>query len=66
MAAPETERTDFIRELIARDKNHPSVIMWSVANEPFVGQGGVGAMFSGRSLPHPSAEPFFTELFDLV
>jgi putative sterol carrier protein len=22
-------------ELIARDKNHPSVIMWSVANEPF-------------------------------
>jgi beta-glucuronidase len=23
-----------IRELIARDKNHPSVIMWSVANEP--------------------------------
>jgi beta-glucuronidase len=24
-----------IEELIARDKNHPSVIMWSVANEPF-------------------------------
>jgi len=24
-----------IRELIARDKNHPSVIAWSVANEPF-------------------------------
>jgi beta-glucuronidase len=23
-----------IEELIARDKNHPSVIMWSVANEP--------------------------------
>src|SRR5690606_4465867 len=23
-----------IREMIARDKNHPSVIMWSVANEP--------------------------------
>jgi beta-glucuronidase len=22
-------------ELIARDKNHPSVVMWSVANEPF-------------------------------
>jgi beta-glucuronidase len=58
--------TQQVRELIARDKNHPSVIMWSVANEPFVGQGGVGAMFSGRSLPHPSAEPFFTELFDLV
>jgi beta-glucuronidase len=25
-----------IGELIARDKNHPSVIMWSLANEPFV------------------------------
>ena len=26
-----------IRELIARDKNHPSTIMWSVANEPMAG-----------------------------
>jgi beta-glucuronidase len=25
------------RELIARDKNHPSTIMWSVANEPVAG-----------------------------
>ncbi len=24
-------------ELIARDKNHPSTIMWSVANEPMAG-----------------------------
>ena len=24
----------YIQELIARDKNHPSVIMWSLANEP--------------------------------
>ena len=23
-----------IRELIARDKNHPSVVIWSIANEP--------------------------------
>jgi beta-glucuronidase len=23
-----------VRELIARDKNHPSVVMWSIANEP--------------------------------
>jgi beta-glucuronidase len=23
-----------IRELISRDKNHPSVVMWSIANEP--------------------------------
>ncbi|PSR28719.1 MAG: beta-glucuronidase [Sulfobacillus benefaciens] len=31
---------DVIRELIARDKNHPSVVMWSIANEPdFEGPG---------------------------
>lgn len=26
-----------IRELISRDKNHPSTIMWNVANEPLAG-----------------------------
>lgn len=25
---------DVIRDLVARDKNHPSVVMWSIANEP--------------------------------
>lgn len=25
----------YIKELILRDKNHPSVIIWSIANEPF-------------------------------
>jgi beta-glucuronidase len=25
---------DVIRELVARDKNHPSVVMWAIANEP--------------------------------
>lgn len=25
---------DHIRELIARDKNHPCVVLWSIANEP--------------------------------
>lgn len=25
---------EVIKELIARDKNHPSVVMWSIANEP--------------------------------
>ncbi len=23
-----------MRELVGRDKNHPSVVMWSLANEP--------------------------------
>ncbi len=26
-----------IRELVARDKNHPSVVLWSIANEPETG-----------------------------
>ena len=35
-----------LRELIARDKNHPSTIMWNVANEPM---GGVP--LGGKSVP---------------
>ena len=56
-----------ICELIARDKNHPSVIMWSVANEPmpssfirrFTGGGEEG---DGDA----AATAFFTELYDLT
>ncbi len=25
---------EVMKELVQRDKNHPSVVMWSVANEP--------------------------------
>ena len=42
----------YTRELIARDKNHPSVIVWSLANEP-------------HSL-RPAARPFFRDLYDLA
>ena len=28
------QHANVIRELIARDKNHPCVVMWSIANEP--------------------------------
>lgn len=42
----------FTSELIARDKNHPSVIAWSLANEPH----------SRR----PAAKPFFRNLYDLA
>jgi beta-glucuronidase len=42
----------FTQELIARDKNHPSVIAWSLANEPH----------SNR----PAARDFFRNLFDLA
>jgi len=58
--------TQQVAELIARDKNHPCVIMWSVANEPMVGQGGFAAMMSGQGKLHAAAGPFFTELFELV
>jgi beta-glucuronidase len=33
-AATQDAHRQAIRELIARDKNHPSVVLWSVANEP--------------------------------
>ncbi len=42
----------YTENLIARDKNHPSVIMWSLANEPH----------SKR----PPAVPFFRELYNLA
>jgi len=42
----------FTRELIERDRNHPSVIMWSLANEP-------------HSRPEIST-PIFKGLFDLA
>ena len=42
----------YTQELIDRDKNHPSVIMWSLANEPH----------SRRS----EAKPFFRNLYDLA
>ncbi len=42
----------YTRELIARDRNHPSVIMWSLANEPHS--------------DHPAARGFFRDLYDLA
>jgi beta-glucuronidase len=41
-----------IRELIARDKNHPSVVVWSIANEP--------------ESETPEAEDYFRPLFDVA
>lgn len=40
----------YVREMIARDKNHPSVIAWSLANEPHA-----------RNVVAP---PFFRTLYD--
>jgi beta-glucuronidase len=41
-----------IRELVARDKNHPCVVLWSIANEPESDTEG--------------AEEYFRPLFDLT
>ena len=50
-----------IRELIARDKNHPSTMMWNVANEPVAGPP------LGAAPPAPRAVEagtrFFRELY---
>jgi beta-glucuronidase len=35
-----------MRELVQRDKNHPCVVMWSVANEPVLNEEKSGAYFS--------------------
>ena len=53
-----------LRSLVARDKNHPSVIMWSVANEP-----GAGRTLSGQK-PAQSAvaagDRYFNQLVGLA
>jgi beta-glucuronidase len=50
-----------LRELIARDKNHPSTIMWNVANEP------MGGPVLGAGPPVPRAVEagmgFFRQLY---
>jgi beta-glucuronidase len=54
-------------ELVARDKNHPSVIMWSVANEPFPPD--MMRRFTGDGTPNAKDErgrAFLADLFDLA
>jgi beta-glucuronidase len=48
-----------LRELIMRDKNHPSTIIWSVANEPVTGSA------PGMSMPEAVAAgtSFFRQLY---
>lgn len=47
-----------LTELIARDRNHPSVVCWSVANEP-------GIWGEDEALSE-EAEKYWTEIFHLV
>jgi len=45
-SATRTAHAEHIRELIARDKNHPCVVMWSVANEPATNEEGSREYFA--------------------
>ncbi len=47
-----------LAELIARDKNHPSTIMWSVANEP------IGGSFFSQAPPDPAILAAGTRFFE--
>ena len=55
-----------IRELVSRDKNHPSVIMWSIANEPMLPRMMERMRGKDNSPVDPSFTRFFEELYELV
>jgi len=59
-----------MEELVARDKNHPSVVMWSVANEPMPPAMMRRFMGGGDNTADKAKEArgtaFFKELFDLT
>ena len=46
-----------IRELIARDKNHPSVVLWSIANEPNSSEEGARPLLRATGPAYPGAGP---------
>ncbi|KAL2867789.1 glycosyl hydrolases family 2, TIM barrel domain-containing protein [Aspergillus lucknowensis] len=46
-----------IRELIARDKNHASVVMWSIANEPASNEEGAREYFAPLAQVARDADP---------
>jgi len=52
-----------IEELITRDRNHPSVIMWSVANEPMAGLPLAGAAPAAAAAVSAGTK-FFTQMYE--
>ncbi|QHW00429.1 beta-glucuronidase [Spirosoma endbachense] len=65
LAARQAMCKQYINELITRDKNHPSVIMWCVANEPFPKEVTLAGSSADRSAT-PKSIDLFKELFALV
>ena len=55
----------YIRELIDRDKNHPSVIMWSIANEPHTAEPEARQTYQRQNFTvvEHSSRPAAVELF---
>ena len=68
IARRKTVCEQMVEEMITRDKNHPSVIMWSVANEPspktIGGAGYTGLEQSGESEENRVAREFLGGLLD--
>ncbi len=54
----------YIKELVARDKNHPAVIIWSLANEPVAPKLDFSSGQAAKS--DPASYMFFSELFKTV
>src|SRR5690606_38159411 len=50
--------TDFLERLIARDRNRPSVISWSIVNEAH--------LWSEPNYKNKTTERYFTALYDCV
>ena len=44
--AAQAAHAQVLRELVARDKNHPSVVMWSITNEPASNEEGAREYFA--------------------
>jgi len=56
----------YLQEMIARDKNHPSVIMWSVANEPSPKNLGSNVMGGRNDADNTEAELGAKNLTELI
>jgi beta-glucuronidase len=55
-----------ITELVARDKNHPSIIMWSIANEPMLPRMFERLTGKDKTPLEPGSIEFFNALYDLT
>ena len=45
LGAASAPHAQHLRELMTRDRNHPSVVMWSIANEPASNEEGAREYF---------------------